>query len=90
MLEDADAGRLDIIVVHKLDRFARNRRIAFETLDRLKKRGVGFVSIVENMDYCTPAAQLMLTMLVGLGQFHSDNLSFETRKGKAERKAQGI
>ena len=31
----------------------------------------------------------MLTMLVGLGQFYSDNLSAETKKGKAERKAQG-
>src|SRR5688500_3929753 len=30
MLADADAGLFDVVVVHKLDRFARNRRIAFE------------------------------------------------------------
>jgi hypothetical protein len=29
-------------------------------------------------------------MLIGLAQFYSDNLSTETRKGKAERKAQGL
>jgi hypothetical protein len=42
------------------------------------------------MDYSTQAGQLMLTMLVGLNQFYSDNLSLETKKGKHEREAQGI
>ena len=32
----------------------------------------------------------MLTMLAALAQFYSDNLSLETKKGKAERKAQGL
>ena len=90
MLLDADAGAIDTIVVHKLDRFARNRRVAFESFHRLGKCGVGFVSIAENLDYSTPAGQLMLTMLVGLSQFYSDNLSAETKKGKAERKRQGL
>ncbi len=90
MLIDADAGAFDTIVVHKLDRFARNRRVAFESFHRLGKCGVGFVSIAENLDYSTPAGQLMLTMLVGLSQFYSDNLSAETKKGKAERKRQGL
>jgi len=90
MLEDAEAGRIDVVIVHKLDRFARNRSIAFDAFNRLGTANVGFVSIAENMDYSTPAGQLMLTMLVGLAQFYSDNLSFETRKGKAERKRQGL
>ncbi|MDP9358464.1 MAG: recombinase family protein [Chloroflexota bacterium] len=90
MLDDAEAGRFDVVVVHKLDRFARNRRVAFDAFHRLGKAGVGFVSIAENMDYSTPAGQLMLTMLVGMAQFYSDNLSFETKKGKGERKAQGL
>ena len=89
MIDDAEAGSIDVIVVHKLDRLARNRRVAFDTFHRLSNAGVGFVSISENMDYSSPSGQLMLTMLVGLGQFYSDNLSIETRKGKAERKAQG-
>ncbi len=90
MLEDAEAGRIVVVVVHKLDRFARNRRVAFEAFERLGKAGVGFVSLSEQMDYSSPAGQLMLTMLVGLGQFYSDNLAFETKKGKQERKRQGL
>jgi site-specific DNA recombinase len=90
MLQDAEAKRFDVVVVHKLDRFARNRRVAFDAFHRLGKAGVGFVSVSENLDYSTPAGQLMLTMLVGMAQFYSDNLAFETKKGKAERKAQGL
>jgi DNA invertase Pin-like site-specific DNA recombinase len=90
MLADAESGQLDVIVVHKLDRFSRNRRVAFESFERLAKVGVGFVSVSEQMDYSSPSGQLMLTMHVGLSQFYSDNLAFETKKGKAERKAQGF
>src|SRR5215204_3368643 len=90
MLADAEAGRLEVVVVHQLDRFSRNRRIAFEAPDRLGKARVGFVSLLEDMDSSSPSGQLMLTMLVGMGQFYSDNLSQETKKGKAERKRQGM
>ncbi len=89
LMADAEARRFDVVVVHKLDRFARNRRLAFDALHRLGKNGIGFVSLMENMDYSTPAGQLMLTMLVGMAQFYSDNLSGETKKGKHERKLQG-
>src|SRR5687767_2619834 len=45
MMEDARRRGFDLLIVHKLDRFARNRRIAFECFDRLSKWGVGFVSL---------------------------------------------
>ena len=90
LMADAEARRFDVVIVHKLDRFARNRRVAFDAFHKLGTAGVGFVSIAENMDYSTPAGQLMLTMLVGMAQFYSDNLSWETKKGKGERKARGL
>ena len=90
LIADAEARRFDVVVVHKLDRFARNRRVAFDAFHRLGAAGVGFLSIAENMDHSTPAGQLMLTMLVGMAQFYSDNLSWETKKGKGERKARGL
>ena len=90
MLADAEAGRFDVVVVHKLDRFARNLRVTLETLDRLERAGVGFVSITENMDFSTPMGRVVLTTMGGFAQFYSDNLSTETKKGKRERKAQGL
>ncbi len=90
LLANVEKGHIHVVIVHKLDRFARNRRVAFDAFERLGKSGVGFVSVAEHLDYSSPAGQLMLTMLVGLAQFYSDNLSFETKKGKGERKARGL
>ncbi len=90
MLADADAGLIDVIVVHKLDRFARNLRVTLETLERLQRAGVGFVSISEQMDFTTPMGKVILATLAAFAQYYSDNLATEVRKGKAERKAQGL
>src|SRR5438094_1463618 len=45
MLADADAGRFALIVVDKMDRFARKLRVTLECLERLGKARVGFVSV---------------------------------------------
>jgi site-specific DNA recombinase len=90
LLADAEAGRFDVIIVHKLDRFSRNLRVTLETLERLQTWGVGFVSISEQMDFTTPIGKVVLATLAAFAQYYSDNLSTETKKGKAERKAQGL
>ncbi len=87
MLADAEAGLVDVVVVHKLDRFARNRRVAFDTLHRLGRGGVGFVSISEGKDFASPQGQLMLTMLVGLGPVLLRQ--FECRNEEGQGRAQG-
>ena len=90
MLADAEAGLFDVIVVHKLDRFARNLRVTLETLERLDRAGVAFVSISEQMDFTSPIGKVILATLAAFAQYYSDNLSWETKKGKHERKAQGL
>jgi hypothetical protein len=90
MVADAEAGLFDIVIVHKLDRFARNLRVTLDTRHRLQSAGVSFVSISENMDFSTPIGRVTLATLAAFAEYYSRNLSNETRKGKAERKAQGM
>ena len=89
-IQDALEGKYDVLVVHKIDRFARRRRITDEYFDKLSKAGVGFVSVQEQMDFSTPTGTFALGMLGSLAQLYSDNLGQEVRKGLAERKAQGL
>jgi len=84
MTAAAFSGDFDVLVVHKLDRFSRNLRITLEYFDKLSKAGIPFVSINEQMDFSTPWGRLALTLLGGLAQFYSDNLSQETKKGWQE------
>ncbi len=90
MMDDARLHQCDVVLVHKLDRFSRNLRVTLEHFDQLIKADIGFTSIMENMDFSTPWGKLALTLLGGLAQFYSDNLGLEVKKGKAERKAQGL
>ncbi len=90
MVTDALIGEFDVLVVHKLDRFSRNLMVTLEHFHKMSAAGVAFVSVSEQMDFTTPWGKLSLTMLGGMAEFYSDNLSQETKKGKRERRAQGL
>ena len=89
-MADALARKFDVVVVHKLDRFSRNLRITLEYFDKLLEAGVAFVSINEQIDFTTPSGKVHLALLGAFAQYYSDNLSQETKKGWAERRAQGL
>jgi site-specific DNA recombinase len=91
MLADAQSGRFSVIVVHKMDRFARKLRVALECLEQLGRAHVGVVSVSKpNLDYSTPQGFLFLSMLGALAEWYSRNLATETKKGWAERKRRGL
>lgn len=91
LMADAEAGQFAIVIVHKMDRFARKLRTALECLERLGRCRVGFASVSEpNLDYATPQGFLFLSMLGALAEWYSRNLSGETKKGWAERKQRGL
>ena len=90
MIADALEGKFDVVIVHKIDRFSRRQRVTLEYLDKLGRAGVGFLSISEQFDYTAPWGKFALSMLAALAELYSDNLSQETKKGWAERRAQGL
>ena len=81
--------RVDAILVHKLDRFSRNREesILFKSL--LRKHGVSIRSITENFDPETPQGFLYEGMIEVINQFYSMNLATETLKGMRENAERG-
>ena len=81
---------VDLILVHKLDRFSRNREesILFKSL--LKRHGVQVKSITENYDPETPQGFLYEGMIEVINQFYSMNLATETMKGMRENAERGF
>jgi site-specific DNA recombinase len=90
MLGDAEDGQFDIVVCHKLDRFSRHLGVAVDAFRRLDHAAVDFLSITEGGDGNSPHGRLLRTIMLGLAEFYSSNLSAETSKGKQERKKQGL
>lgn len=53
MLEKAMAGAYESIVVYKLDRFARSSMELILDITLLTKKGIGFISLTDNLDFTT-------------------------------------
>lgn len=79
----------DLILIHKSDRFARNREhsIVYKNLLR-RECGIDVVSITEPFDD-TPQGRLMEGILEVMAEFYSANLGQEVRKGMTEKARRG-
>ena len=80
-IEDAVAGKYDVLVVHKIDRFSRKLKKTLEYIEKLTAANVSLVSIENQVDYTTSQGKFMLVMQGGLAELYSDNLGDEVKKG---------
>jgi DNA invertase Pin-like site-specific DNA recombinase len=80
--------QIEVVLVHKIDRLARN--VADHAMIRvmLKQRGIRLASVVENLDDSV-SGQLVEHMMAAVAEFHSSNLSEETKKGMRQKVLQG-
>jgi site-specific DNA recombinase len=83
MIADSSNKTFDIVLVHKLDRFARNRYDSAVYKRELKKNGVQVYSVLENLDN-SPESIMMEAVLEGMSEYYSQNLSREGMKGMRE------
>lgn len=87
MINDSKQRQFNIVLVHKLDRFARNRYDSSRYRNQLKKNGVLLVSVLENFDD-SPESIIMESLLEGMAEYYSKNLSREVTKGHHENALQ--
>lgn len=83
MFYDIQSENVDFVIVHKLDRFARNRADAAFYRAKLKQNSMKLVSVLERLDD-TPESIILEGMLESLNEYYSANLSREVRKGLKE------
>ncbi len=72
LLKDVEAGRIDIVVVYKIDRLSRSL-CDFTDLSKLFERhGVSFVSVTQQIDTSNAAGRMMLNILMSFAQFERE------------------
>ena len=89
MIEDASRKQFEMVIVWKLDRFARNRYDSAIYKARLKKHGVKVVSAMENITD-SPEGIILEGLLESMAEYYSANLSQNTKRGKRETAAKGL
>jgi DNA invertase Pin-like site-specific DNA recombinase len=83
MIRDSAKKQFDVVLVWKLDRFARNRLDSATYRAILKRNGVNVVSAKENIAE-GPEGIILEAMLEGMAEYYSAELSVKVKRGQKE------
>jgi site-specific DNA recombinase len=90
LLGDMAAGRIDIIVVYKVDRLTRSLLDFAKLVEAFDKASVSFVSITQSFNTTTSMGRLTLNMLLSFAQFEREVTAERIRDKIAASKAKGM
>jgi site-specific DNA recombinase len=90
LLADIAVGRVDIIVVYKVDRLTRSLLDFAKLVEAFDKAGVSFVSITQSFNTTTSMGRLTLNMLLSFAQFEREVTAERIRDKIAASKAKGM
>lgn len=89
MIRDASAGAWDYVIVYSMDRFARDRYDSITYKKILMDSGVRVLSAMENISD-EPSGILLESVLEGLAEYYSRELSQKIRRGLKDNAARGL
>ena len=90
LLADVGAGRVDVIVIYKIDRLTRSLADFARIVELLEKASASFVSITQSFNTKTSMGRLMLHVLLSFAQFEREVGAERVRDKIAASKAKGM
>lgn len=88
MIRDAATMTFDVVLVYKLNRFARNRYDSAKYKHKLKKYGIKVVSAMENIAD-DPSGILLESVIEGMAEYYSAELAENVMRGMTENALEG-
>src|ERR1700733_14582399 len=90
LLKDIDAGRIDVIVVYKIDRLTRSLADFAKLVEAFDAKSISFVAVTQQFNTTTSMGRLTLNVLLSFAQFERelsservrDKIAASRRKGK--------
>ena len=89
LMADIDAGRIDCVVVYKVDRMSRSLLDFTRIMEMLEKHGVSFVSVTQQFNTTSSMGRLTLNILLSFAQFEREIISERTRDKIAATRRKG-
>ena len=90
LLSEIQAGRIDTIVVYKVDRLTRSLTDFAKLVELFDRHGVSFVSITQSFNTTTSMGRLTLNVLLSFAQFEREVIGERVRDKIAASKRKGI
>ena len=90
LLEDIEAGLVDVVVVYKIDRLSRSLMDFSRLVEVFDKHGVTFISITQSFNTTTSMGRLTLNILLSFAQFEREVTGERIRDKFAASRAKGM
>ena len=90
LLSDVKAGKIDVIVVYKVDRLTRSLADFAKLVELFDEHGVSFVSVTQQFNTTTSMGRLTLNVLLSFAQFEREVTSERIRDKIAASKRKGL
>ncbi|HEY0150228.1 MAG TPA: recombinase family protein [Allosphingosinicella sp.] len=90
LLTDVEAGKVDVIVLYKVDRLTRSLADFARIVEVLDGAGASFVSITQSFNTTTSMGRLTLNVLLSFAQFEREVTGERIRDKIAQSKAKGM
>jgi DNA invertase Pin-like site-specific DNA recombinase len=90
LLADIEHGKVDVVVVYKIDRLSRSLSDFARMVEVFDRRGVSFVSVTQQFNTTTSMGRLMLNVLLSFAQFEREVTGERIRDKIAASKKKGM
>jgi site-specific DNA recombinase len=89
LMADIEAGRVDCVVVYKVDRLSRSLLDFARMMETFEKQKVSFVSVTQQFNTASSMGRLVLNVLLSFAQFEREIISERTRDKIAAARRKG-
>jgi site-specific DNA recombinase len=90
LLEDIGSGKVNVVIVYKVDRLTRSLTDFAKIIERFDKHGVSFVSVTQQFNTTSSMGRLTLNVLLSFAQFEREVTGERIRDKIAASKKKGI
>src|ERR1035437_4950189 len=89
LLDLINAGKVDAVIVAKLDRLTRSVKDLCGLLELFEKRKVALVSVAESLDTGSAAGRLVITIMAAVSQWEREAIGERTREALRHKRTKG-
>jgi len=90
LMLDIEAGRIDVVVIYKIDRLTRSLSDFSRMVEVFERQGVSFVSVTQQFNTTTSMGRLMLNVLLSFAQFEREVTGERIRDKITASKKKGL
>ncbi len=90
LLADVEAGKIDVILVYKIDRLSRSMLDFLKLVETFERHGVTFVSITQSFNTTNSMGRLTLNVLLSFAQFEREVIGERIRDKVAASRKKGM